>query len=58
MVASHPSQRIRGHIRDSISSSVLRHYIKRGKERRGRGVGDDGLQPGSRKFVERGEDNV
>jgi len=58
VVASHPSQRIGGHIPDSISSSVLHRYIKRGQERRGREGSAEGVQPGSRDFVERGEENV
>ena len=51
VVATHPSQRSGGHIRDSISNSVLRRYVKRGQESDGRRGGAEGVQPGGREFV-------
>lgn len=57
-MASHPSQRNGGYIRDSTSSLVLRRYIKRGQERRGRGGSAERAQPDSREAVKRGEENV
>lgn len=58
LVVSRHLQRSGGQIRDSISSSVLCRNIKRGQEIRGRGEGDEGVQPCSREFLERREENV
>lgn len=57
LMVSSPSQRRGGQICDSISSSVLCRNIKRGQERRGRGGGGEGVQPGRREFLERREEN-